>query len=128
MKQDQHRVTSVTQAASVAHVTRVAQPGRPASTTRPPATTPNPASGGNNPSSLRSATKLARTEANRRHPGGLVVVVGLPEGPGLAGVVVDGLDVAEAPLDLGGGVGLPVRSGAGHLVAGQRLGDAVGAA
>src|SRR5690348_8561639 len=40
---------------------------------------------------------------------------------------IDLLDVAEAPLDLGGGVGLPVGPGAGHLGTRQRLRDAVGA-
>src|SRR4029077_569667 len=57
-----------------------------------------------------------------------VVVVGLPEGPGFAGIAVDGLDVAEAPLDLGGRIGLPVRPRGGHLAAWQRLRDAVRAA
>src|SRR5690348_17612561 len=57
-----------------------------------------------------------------------VVVVDLPEGPGFAGVSVDGLDVAQAPLDLGGRIGLPVRSRARHLAARQRLRDAVRAA
>ena len=37
------------------------------------------------------------------------------------------LDVLQAPLDLGGRVGLPVGAGAGHLGARQRLRDAVGA-
>src|SRR5690606_38695979 len=35
--------------------------------------------------------------------------------------------VAQAPADLGGRVGLPVRAGAGHLAARQGLRDAVGA-
>ena len=47
--------------------------------------------------------------------------------PGGAGRAVDRLDVAQTPADLGGGVGLPVRASAGHLGAGQRLRDAVGA-
>src|SRR6185437_7600913 len=39
---------------------------------------------------------------------------------------VDVLDIAQPPFDLGDGVGLPVRRYRGHLVAGQRLGDAIG--
>src|SRR5690606_36887806 len=49
-------------------------------------------------------------------------------GPSRAGRTVSGGDVAEPPLDLSGGVGLPVGAGAGHLVPGKRLRDAVGAA
>src|SRR5690606_34067657 len=48
--------------------------------------------------------------------------------PRAARVLVARLDVAETPRDLGGGAGAPVRPGAGHLAAGQRLRDAVGAA
>src|ERR1700761_5344865 len=58
----------------------------------------------------------------------LIPVVRLPERPGPAGVVVAGLDVAEAPGDLGGRAGLPVRTGRGHLAAREGLRDAVGAA
>src|SRR5690606_27158803 len=57
-----------------------------------------------------------------------VPVVALPERPRAARVLVARLDVAETPRDLGGGAGAPVRPGAGHLAAGQRLRDAVGAA
>ena len=47
--------------------------------------------------------------------------------PGAARGAVAVVDVAEAPLDLGGGVGLPVVAGGGHLGAGKGLRDAVGA-
>src|SRR6476661_9290279 len=56
---------------------------------------------------------------------GSVPVVALLEGQRAAGRAVAVADVAEAPLDLGGGVRLPVRPGGGHLGAGQRLRDAV---
>src|SRR5579871_1175520 len=59
---------------------------------------------------------------------GLVPAMSLPEGPGVARCPVTLLDIAEAPLDLRGGAGLPVGTGAGHLGARQRLGDPVGAA
>ena len=52
---------------------------------------------------------------------------GLGVAPRGARRAVDVLDVLQAPLDLGGRVGLPVGAGAGHLGAGQRLRDAVGA-
>src|SRR6202012_3969767 len=55
----------------------------------------------------------------------LIISVGELEIPRAAGGAVNGLDVSEAPLDLGGRVGLPVRARAGHLRAGQRLRDAV---
>src|SRR6185437_545702 len=42
-----------------------------------------------------------------------------------AGGSVDGLDIAQPPLDLSGRVRGPVRAGRGHLRAGQRLRDAV---
>src|SRR6516162_8160022 len=45
--------------------------------------------------------------------------------PCAAGRPVERLDVSQAPADLGGSVGLPVRARAGHLRAGQRLRDAV---
>src|SRR5215469_3211795 len=64
---------------------------------------------------------------SRGRPGS-VVAVRLPEGPGAARIAVRGLDVAETPPDLGGRVGLPVRTGTGHLGSGQRLRDAVGPA
>ncbi|SNY28846.1 hypothetical protein SAMN05421748_103143 [Paractinoplanes atraurantiacus] len=56
---------------------------------------------------------------------GLVVAVVLEVLPGAARGLVAALDVAEAPLDLGGGVGLPVGALGGHLAAGEGLGDAV---
>src|ERR1700734_4517860 len=55
----------------------------------------------------------------------LIISVGELEIPRAAWGAVNGLDVSEAPFDLGSRVGLPVRAGAGHLVAGQRLRDAV---
>src|SRR6266704_1021409 len=55
-------------------------------------------------------------------------MVDLPESPGFTGVSVDGLDIAQAPLDLSGRVGLPVRPRARHLAARQRLRDAERAA
>ena len=45
--------------------------------------------------------------------------------PGAARAAVAVGDVAQAPADLRGRVGLPVGAGAGHLRAGQRLRDAV---
>src|SRR6478735_3918041 len=60
-----------------------------------------------------------------RRTAGSVPVVALLEGQRAAGRAVAVADVAEAPLDLGGGVRLPVRPGGGHLGAGQRLRDAV---
>ena len=55
--------------------------------------------------------------------------VALPERPRRAhGRAVAVLDVAQAPRDLRGRVGAPVGAGRGHLRAGQRLRDAVGAA
>src|ERR1700729_4187487 len=57
-----------------------------------------------------------------------VPAVRFPERPGPARGAVAALDVAQAPLDLGRHVGLPVRPGAGHLVTGERLRDAVGPA
>src|SRR5579862_4795483 len=60
--------------------------------------------------------------------GRLVVPVGFLEGPGAARTSVNPLDIAQAPPDLGGRVGLPVRARAGHLAARQGLRDAVGAA
>src|SRR5690606_29724999 len=54
-----------------------------------------------------------------------VPAVGLPELPGRLRTAVPVLDVAQSPADLGGGVGLPVGAGGGHLVARQRLRDAV---
>src|SRR5690606_23848765 len=61
----------------------------------------------------------------RRKDGLLIPSPGLGVPPGSARRAVAALDVAESPLDLGGGVGLPVGAGAGHLAAGQRLRDAV---
>src|SRR3984885_6890788 len=55
----------------------------------------------------------------------LIISVGELEIPRAAWGAVNGLDISEAPLDLGGRVGLPVRARARHLVAGQRLRDAV---
>src|SRR5580704_12402790 len=55
----------------------------------------------------------------------LIISVGELEIPRAAWGAVNGLDVSEAPLDLGGGVRLPVRARAGHLRARQRLRDAV---
>src|SRR5580658_2313888 len=58
----------------------------------------------------------------------LVVPVGFLESPRAARIPVYLLDVAQSPPDLGGRIRLPVRPGAGHLAARQRLGDAVRAA
>src|SRR5258707_13363536 len=46
--------------------------------------------------------------------------------PGGARSAVNGLDVAEAPPDLGRGVGLPVGADRGHLASWQGLRNAVG--
>src|SRR5690606_16485327 len=46
----------------------------------------------------------------------------------VAGAAVAVLHVVQAPLDLGGGVGLPVGAGRGHLGGRQGLDQAVGAA
>src|SRR5262249_30191742 len=48
--------------------------------------------------------------------------------PGTARRTVRVLDVGQAPLDLRLRICLPVRPGAGHLGAGERLRDTVGAA
>src|SRR5262249_355915 len=56
---------------------------------------------------------------------GLVPARRLLMRPRAAGRPVERLDVAQAPADLGSGVALPVRAGAGHLRAGQRLRYAV---
>src|SRR5689334_15968724 len=61
----------------------------------------------------------------RFHTMFLVPAVGLGVAPRAARVAVAVADVAEAPLDLGGGVGLPVAAGRSHLVAGQSLRDSV---
>src|SRR5690349_7601311 len=45
--------------------------------------------------------------------------------PGPTGRVVPALDVAQTPLDLRGGVGLPVRGDRPHLAAGESLRDSV---
>ena len=76
------------------------------------------------PLGRRRRASAAPPDPSRRS----VVVVRLPEAPGAARGVVPGLDVAQPPLDLGLGVGLPVRTRRGHLRAGQRLRDAVGPA
>src|SRR5690606_2616833 len=57
----------------------------------------------------------------------LIPAVALRMSPGAAGAAVPALDVAQAPADLGGGVGGPVGAGGGHLGAGEGLRDAVGA-
>ena len=57
-----------------------------------------------------------------------VPVHGLRVRPRAARGSVGAVDVAEAPDDLGRGVGLPVGAGARHLAAGQRLRDAGGTA
>src|SRR5690606_31911900 len=54
--------------------------------------------------------------------------LGLGVRPRVARRAVPAGDVVEAPLDLGGRVGLPVRARGRHLRAGQRLRDAVRAA
>ncbi|NUQ90633.1 MAG: DUF998 domain-containing protein [Glycomyces artemisiae] len=58
---------------------------------------------------------------------GSVEALGLGVRPGVARGPVLPLDVAQAPLDLGDGVGRPVVALADHLGAGVGLGDAVGA-
>src|SRR5215472_7184572 len=63
-----------------------------------------------------------------RRNGRSVPAVGLPECPGLARTAVGRLDIAKAPLDLGGWIGRPVGAGRGHLRTWQRLRNAVGAA
>src|SRR5689334_15926246 len=51
----------------------------------------------------------------------LVIAVTLPERPCTTRSSIHGLDVAQPPLDLRGGVCLPVCARAGHLRSGQRL-------
>src|SRR3954454_8029419 len=55
-----------------------------------------------------------------------VPLMTLLERPGAAGGAVAAPDVAESPPDLGGRVVGPVRTGGGHLRAGEGLRDAVG--
>src|SRR5690606_12355631 len=72
----------------------------------------------------RSRGRLRSLTEGRRWS--LVPAVGLGVAPCLARGAVAVLDVAQAPLDLGGRVGLPVGTGRGHLGTRQRLRDAVG--
>ncbi len=77
----------------------------------------------------RSATGGVADRAACRRAGarqGSVPVAGLLVCPGTARRAVPALDVGQAPLDLGGGVGLPVRAGARHLRAWHRLRNAKG--
>src|SRR5688572_28052563 len=66
-------------------------------------------------------------ETPRRNPAPSVRVVVLPVGPGAARRLVAALDVAESPGDLSGRVDPPIRTGRGHLGAGEGLRYAVGA-
>src|SRR6266705_4829948 len=78
------------------------------------------------PDRARSAAAWRARRGPQHRPS--VPAVPLPERPCTARIAVPALDVPETPLDLGSRVRLPVRPGGGHLRAGPRLRDAVGAA
>ena len=99
--------------------TRISGPGSDTGTTTLTFTPMRPACAGPVPGAVRLADGEGRPISTSPWPG---------SGPRRRRGAVAGLDIAEAPLDLGGGVGLPVAARAGHLGAGKGLGDAVGAA
>src|SRR5699024_7757501 len=66
------------------------------------------------------------TQDRHTAPAGSVPADGLGVAPGTARSAVPAGDVVQAPGDLGGRVGPPVRARGGHLRPGQRLWDAVG--